>query len=227
MILHIPHSSINTLGRKINKTDINHLTDFYTDELFSHPNADRVVFDLSRFIVDVERFPDDIEPMFKIGQGICYTKGTRNNNIKVIDKENLIENFYKKHHVKLNKLVAKTLCYFPIVVVVDCHSFPPKHNSPDFCLGFNEDVSHDFLKELYKIEKILIDLNFNVSLNSPYKGAIVPTNYINDDRVESIMIEVNKDLYINKTDKNEEFDKIKKVISSILEIIANFEILQK
>jgi len=221
MILHIPHSSTNTLGRKIEKTDIDHLTDVYTDELFFHPNSDRLVFKVSRFVVDVERFPDDQEAMLKMGQGICYTKGTRNNDIEVIDKEKLIETYYKTHHEKLNKLVARTLCFFPIVVVVDCHSFPPEHNSPDFCIGFNKDVSNEFLKEIYKIEKLLTDLNFTVSLNTPYKGAIIPTNYVNDARVESVMIEVNKDLYIKN---RKEFDEIKKVITLVLDIISNYEI---
>ena len=228
MILHIPHSSTNTLGRVINKTDIDHLTDFYTDELFSHTNSDRVVFDVSRFVVDVERFSDDKEPLFKTGHGICYTKGTRNNNIKVIDKEKLIETFYNVHHEKLNKAVSKTLSLLPIVVVVDCHSFPPEDKSPDFCIGFNEDISNEFLKEIYKIKNILTDLTFSVSLNTPYAGAITPTNYVNDDRVESIMIEVNKNLYINNNgmsrNKNKKFNTIKTIITNILEIISNFEV---
>lgn len=228
MILHIPHSSTNTLGREINKTDINHLTDFYTDELFSHTNSDRVVFDVSRFVVDVERFPDDKEPLFKSGHGICYTKGTRNNDIKVFDKKRLIETLYKAHHEKLNKIVAKTLCFLPAVVVVDCHSFPSENNSPDFCIGFNEDISDEFLNEVYKMKKILTDLKFSVSLNTPYAGAITPTHFVNDDRVECIMIEVNKDLYMMKNEisinKNRNFTKIQNIINRLLEVISDFEI---
>ena len=49
MILHIPHASTNTLNRNIENFDISYLTDWFTDDLFHHPNSDRLVFEYSRF----------------------------------------------------------------------------------------------------------------------------------------------------------------------------------
>ena len=135
MILHIPHSGTNTLGRNIEQFDIEELTDWHTDKLFFHVNSERLVQNVSRFVCDVERFTDDKEELYAKGHGICYTKGTRNNDIEVIDKEWIIENIYNKWHVDLNKSVRKLLCYFPKIVVVDCHSFPNKEGYPDFCIG--------------------------------------------------------------------------------------------
>ena len=55
MILNIPHSGTNVLGRNISQHEIDRGTDHFTDELFFHSNADRVVQEHSRFIVDCER----------------------------------------------------------------------------------------------------------------------------------------------------------------------------
>lgn len=94
MILHIPHLGVDTLGRNIEQFDIDYLTDWYTDILFQHQNLERLIQTVSRFVCDVERFYDYKEPMFDIGQGICYTKGTRNNDIIVENKDWIIDNIY-------------------------------------------------------------------------------------------------------------------------------------
>ena len=83
MLLHIPHSGTDTLGRKIVQFDLDELTDWRTHDLFKHKFAKKLVQSVSRFVCDVERFPDNKEPLFKIGHGICYTKGTRDNYLKV------------------------------------------------------------------------------------------------------------------------------------------------
>ena len=216
MILHIPHAGTNTLGRDIEKFDIDELTDWHTDKLFCHPNSDSLIQDVSRFVCDVERFPDDQEEMFKLGQGICYTKGTRNNDIVVIDKEYIIENIYNKWHIELNKTVEKQLLYKSPIVVVDCHSFPDKKGYPDFCIGTTEQTPN----ELVELVKLFLK-DYDVKINYPYSGSMIPTNYIGNKNVISIMIEVNKRLYMsNKGD----FDKTKHLIYQVLDVISEYEI---
>ena len=218
MILHIPHSSTNTLGRNIEQFDIDYLTDWYTDDLFHHPYSDRVVFDVSRFVCDVERFTDDKEEMVKVGHGISYTKGTRNNDIVPINKEEILNRYYK-HHTKLNISTGKSLAYFNNVVIVDCHSFPSDKSDYDFCIGFNEESVLN--KEL--IEYIRNN-GYTVGVNSPYSGSLLPTVYANDSRVESVMIEVNKKLYLNDDlSKSNNFLEIAVFITSVLDIISKYE----
>jgi len=219
MILHIPHSGILTLGRDIEQYDIDYLTDWYTDELFQHPNSDRMVQKHSRFICDVERFNDEEEPMFKIGQGICYTKGTRGNDIKVIEKENLIDTIYIDWHKTLNNLVDSTLNYIPKVVLVDCHSFPDKDGYPDFCIGATKDTPIELVETLTSF----ISKNYYVEINYPYSGAMYPSDY-KGSNVFPIMIEVNKKLYLNGTTKNEDFERIQNFIGEILELISKYEL---
>jgi len=221
MILHIPHSGTDTLGRNIEQYDINELTDWYTDELFEHENSDRLVQTVSRFVCDVERFPDNKEIMFDKGQGICYTKGTRNNTIVVKDKEKIINEVYNEYHKKLNSLVNRTLSYIPKVVVVDCHSFTPKTNESAICIGTNKDTPLELIKE---IENKIKSEGLSVSINSPFEGALVPSDFVDDDRVFSIMIEVNKNLYLTDDyQKNKTFEYTKKLIIDILDIISEYE----
>jgi len=222
MILHIPHSGTDTLRRHIDKNDINTLTDWYTNELFYHENSDRIVQTVSRFVCDVERLPDNEEEMFASGQGICYTKGISRNDIKVIDKEFLIENVYNKHHKNLNSLVRKSLTLIPRVVVIDCHSFNTNLNV-DFCIGTNKNQSSN---ELVQAVIDTISKNgYTYSINNPYQGSIIPTDFINDNRVDTIMIEVNKKLYLDKDyKKSSDFNKTEKIIYKILSSISDFEI---
>jgi len=62
MILHIPHSRTGLIDEvEINNLDenINLLTDWYVDSLFNHEAAQKLIFNYSRFVVDVERFRSD------------------------------------------------------------------------------------------------------------------------------------------------------------------------
>ncbi|MCX7068005.1 MAG: N-formylglutamate amidohydrolase [Methylococcales bacterium] len=215
MILHIPHAGTNTLGRHIEQFDIDYLTDWRTDELFYHSNSDRLIQKVSRFVCDVERFTDDKEPMYSQGQGICYTKGTRGNDIEVIDKEDIINNIYNKWHLDLIQLINKTLCYFPKIVLIDCHSFPDKEGYPDFCIGTTEQTP----KELVDlVQDFLID--YDVRINYPYSGSMIPAKFVGNPDVFPIMIEVNKKLYLNNED---DFNTIKIVINQLLGVITEYE----
>lgn len=215
MILHIPHAGKNTLGRHIEQFDIDYLTDWYTDKLFSHKYGESMIQKVSRFVCDVERFTDDKEPMYSQGQGICYTKGTRGNDIEVIDKEDIVNNIYNKWHIELNKKVAFSLCYFSKIVVVDCHSFPDKEGYPDFCIGTTEQTPKELV---YLVQDFLKD--YHVGINNPYCGSMIPSNYVGHEDVIPIMIEVNKKLYLNNED---DFNKIKIVINQLLEVISEYE----
>lgn len=84
LILHIPHSSLFIPDEEISSFTLsNHeiiiellkMTDLFTDELFDIKNQkiSRVVFPVSRILVDPERFlDDDQEPMAKRGMGVPF-----------------------------------------------------------------------------------------------------------------------------------------------------------
>jgi N-formylglutamate deformylase len=231
MILHIPHSSTvfpEPVGASNN--DINLLTDWFVDELFVHSNSSRVVFPYSRLFCDVERYRDDAdEPMAEKGHGVVYRKGATGNVIERSpdDEEAVRVNYYDKHHKEFAKTVREHLTMFPKVVIVDCHSFsdtPLVHEEsgfrPDICLGYNEHF--ELVDEL---ADYFVGKGYDIGFNDPFSGAIVPEEFKDDPRVESILIEVNRSLYLtDKYGKNVEFDFIKDILSGALNIVSKYEV---
>lgn len=226
MILHIPHCGTETLDRDINPLDIVRGCDWFTDELFRHRNSDIVIQNNSRFIVDCERLPDAIEPLLKSGYGICYEKDFDGNDISVPNRSEML-GIYEKHHDELNSITRKLLSYIPVVFVVDCHSFGDSQivSDVDFCLGFNDDFENLDMLERMKI--FLEEKGYTVGINNPYSNAIVPSQFYGNKNVKSIMIEVNKRLYLTeyktKVEKSEKFGEIQNLITKLLDIISKEE----
>lgn len=227
MILHIPHSGTDFLNYPVPQDQINLATDWFTDDLFEHQNSDRVVQSHSRLIVDCERLPDDIEPLFACGQGIVPSVDFFGNKLSFeIDKEKMMA-VYNEHHKKLNAIARKILCYIPVVFVVDCHSFgvhqiADKQQDYDFCFGYNDDF--DSFEMLNRMKEYIESKGFSVGINAPFSNAIVPSNFYGDSQVKSIMIEVNKKLYLSDGfQKNDEFEEIKYLVSNLLKIISEEE----
>lgn len=68
--------------------------------------------------------------------------------------------------------------------------------------------------------------NLTTAINKPFKVCFVPLKFLHQDkRIQSIMIEVNRGLYMNEDtgEKNNSFDEIKNIISDLIRlIIAEF-----
>lgn len=236
MILHIPHSSTKIPdGIKFDKSieeDLLRMTDWYTDELFSYSSMATIVFPWSRLFCDVERFIDD-EPMEQQGHGICYVKDSFGGHLRYIsdeERQDIIEKYYKPHHTKFSIACNFNLSLFHEIVIVDCHSFSdevlphePDKNPirPDFCLGTDEFHTPQILVD--EIKNYLESKGFVVYINEPFAGTIVPlVHYKKNKDLKSIMIEVNRKLYLNQSD--EEFQYIKGIIEEVLNIVDTYEI---
>jgi len=64
---------------------------------------------------------------------------------------------------------------------------------------------------------------YKVTINSPYAGSLVPTKYyMKDNRVKSVMLEVNKKLYLKEDNitPSKAFSDISSKLSSIGEIVS-------
>jgi len=230
MLLHIPHSATKMLdGVQVEELDGNQfaLTDWYTDELFFHESAEPIIFPFSRLSVDVERLIVN-EPMDKYGMGILYEKDVFGNVIKRTNEDCM--EYYNDHHYKLNQAVNKYLSYFKTVFVVDCHSFseenimPINHTKPfpDICIGVDEKQTPSVVvKDLVDYFKGFFN---NININDPYSGTIVPSWFKGNNNVSSIMIEVNKNLYMDDNgNKNNNFEKIQEILTGALDIIYEYE----
>ncbi|MDA9680047.1 N-formylglutamate amidohydrolase [Gammaproteobacteria bacterium] len=235
LVFHIPHSSAVIPVKlrahfMVNDNEIAHellrLTDWFTDMLFEDSEAESLIFPISRLVCDPERFLDDaLEPAASVGMGVTYTRGSKGQIIREIDKVTrgrLIEDYYDPHHAALENLVTQNLDEFGVSFVLDCHSFPveplPTDEAntllrPDICLGF--DPFHAPQELIQEIQKALESEGLNVSLNSPYSGSLVPASfYQKNPQVLGLMVEINRSLYMDEKtgNKNNGFDTTKSLI---------------
>ena len=196
IVLNIPHASVGGLGvAKWNDKvslmkEVRKWTDWFTDVIFvpdDRPEVKPIVADYSRFVVDVERLLDD--PMNEIGQGIIYTKFNGLERI-ISDEEHIGMMAYYYSYIKHLKSMINEHS-----LLIDCHSFPSSLSDVDVCIGVNDDWSRptDFVIELFM--EFFKQEGYKVELNTPYSHSIAPpTNF----RYDSIMIELNKRIYMNE-----------------------------
>lgn len=189
------------------------MTDASTRELFN-ANGEHDLFiaaQVSRLVVDVERFEDDeSEIMSQKGMGVIYTKTADQKELRrqLSDNERvtLLKAYYYPHHQRLAKKVEEVIQRFNRCLIIDCHSFPSRplpcdHNQnldrPDICIGTDSFHTSDKLTSAFV--STLRDAGYSVKINDPYIGTIVPLQFYElDNRVQSLMVEVNRKLYMDE-----------------------------
>jgi len=213
IILHIPHSKTEIpiydgFNMEFVENEIDLLTDHATDKIFDIPNVESLVFKYSRIFCDVERLDDDQEPLFNYGRGFYYTKTDDGNDLRLLDKElkdKIKEDYYDKHHSDLTKMVEDRLEKYESSIIIDCHSFSDipfnsdfdkTNDRPDICLGVDDYHTPKWL--INQLKSSFEHHNLTVKVNSPYSGTIIPLKFYNKNKnVIGIMIEVNRNLYID------------------------------
>jgi len=218
LVLHIPHASSvipadlretlllddDALGRELLA-----MTDWHTDRLFAFSGTEAVIHQVSRLICDPERFVDDTrEPMASFGIGVIYTKTHRLGILRQPptqqEREALLNRFYRPHHARLEEAVSAVLDQFGWCLLLDCHSFPGRPLPyeryavrPDICIGTDQFHTPSYLAE--KLVGLFREQGFATMIDQPFSGSIVPiSRYRNDSRVVSVMIEVNRGLYMDE-----------------------------
>jgi len=236
-LIHLPHCGTNIpkeflddylLSKDELTENIYQYCDLYTDELFNRLfyTFDGVKSEYSRLFFDPERFGDDAqESMYiKYKLGWFYENAILSKKpLRKIDHKNIVRKYFDNHHKELNQKTEQKLALYDRCTVIDCHSFSNERywfhdknlHLPDICIGFEENHVD---KELVNIIKDEFK-EYDIGVNIPYAGSLVPTNYWGkDSRVKSVMIEINKKLYLEKDNvtKNKNFSLIKEKIENIL-----------
>ena len=240
MIIHIPHASTfippelrDAFDAEKLSHEIEVMTDWYTDELFQCGEP-KLVFPVSRLVCDPERFRDDTkEVMSTIGMGAVYTHcsdGTPLRAVSQAERETILRRFYDPHHAALERLVEEERKEKGTALILDGHSFyhrqlPYEKDSarPDFCIG--TDGFHTPRKMVEMLIEFFRAEGFEVLENRPFSGSIVPLRYYRKDpRVRSIMIEVNRRLYLkNDTDPGTRFLEIQSVVTKAMQLLCRTE----
>jgi len=243
-VLHIPHSSTAIpadvraellLDDQDLAAELLAMTDHLTDRLFDLPGAVRVVYPVSRLVVDPERFLDDArEPMAACGMGVVYERTSTGAWLRespsAAHRESLLQRFYHPHHRELAAVVADRLERIGSCFLIDCHSFPslarsfeldPTSPRPDIDLG--TDPFHTSPGLLAAARSAFAAEGFSVEIDRPYRGTFVPSAYFRvDRRVGSVMVEVNRRLYLDEVTgfPLEAFDDVRARISRSLTALA-------
>ena len=223
VIFHIPHDSTVipsevrdqfVLNEKDLSREIIKMTDHHTYDLIASifSTSQIVKFPVSRLVVDVERFESDCdEYMAARGMGVIYKsthklKPLRRPMLRA-EREHLLSKWYRPHHALLTGAVDKALNEFRRALVIDVHSFPslplPYETDltayrPEICIG--SDSYHSPGEVVHELSRGFELHGFEVSINTPFAGAIVPAkHYKKDERVQSVMIEIRRDLYLDES----------------------------
>ena len=169
-------------------------TVFYSIFIFNDEREEVVpcIFNYSRFLVDVERLEDD--PLENEGRGILYS------NVDGYQRKYLDRN-------KCEELLALRKDFLDSIsreltdttLLIDCHSFNNEiAKDVDICIGFNEDWSKPDDNVIIGITSIFAAAGYKVKFNNPYSNSITPKS---DSLYKSIMIEVNKKLYLRNNNE--------------------------
>jgi N-formylglutamate amidohydrolase len=172
--------------------------------------------------------------MAQYGMGVLYEKNDDGTLMRIVTPElrtRILRDYYDKHHEKLSNAVNNQLNLFNKAVIIDCHSYPniplkrdldQSPNRPDFNIGTDS----------YHTPKKLIDLSisffeeagYSLGIDKPYRGSIVPMeHYQKNKNVQTIMLEINRKLYLNEpsNNKNSDFNKIKEITANFITLIRN------
>jgi N-formylglutamate amidohydrolase len=251
VIAHVPHGSTLipanerrsiTLSDSDLERELLLMTDRYTPEIFegiAELGGLGLVNNYSRLVVDPERFEEDEEEiMASRGMGAVYTKTSYQEilrkDLSAEEKKKLLSLYFRPYHEAVSIEVENMLHQFGRCLIIDCHSFPSKplpyelnqdSDRPDICIGTD---SFHTPEELTTLVRSVCEANgLRVSIDKPFAGTYVPLTYLNkDDRVSSIMIEVNRSLYMNETtgDRSSRFSPTKEIIADLLRVAANYEV---
>jgi len=144
-----------------------------------------------------------------------------------------IDAYYVPYYKALGDLIDTAHATHGVAYHINCHSMPSKsvrntsgtrfNPAPqvDFVLG-NQDGTTCSQKFTKLIKKKLLDMGYNVAINSPYKGVELVERFSNPAlNRHSIQIEINKALYMNEKTggKTKGFEKLKNDMSAMVEML--------
>ncbi|MDN5933120.1 MAG: N-formylglutamate amidohydrolase [Pseudonocardia sp.] len=217
VLLHVPHAGTDVpawtrphllLDDAALAAEVAALTDHRTDLIAAAAAARArmrpwaLVNAVSRFVVDVERFPDEREEMAAVGMGAVYTHGTRGQRIRADDpahRDALLAAFYAPWASAVEKAVAGRIAATGQCVLLDVHSYPRDPlpyelhcdgERPRVCIGTDAVHTPPWL-----VDAARAAFGPDVALDTPFSGAYVPlTRHGVDTRVSALMVEIRRDV---------------------------------
>lgn len=248
IIIHIPHSSTviphqYRAGLLLSAVELEQelllMTDHFVNDLFNIPAVKCHLNFVSRLVMDPERFrSDEQESMTEKGMGVVYTQTSAGQPLRRPNhrlREKIVSKMYDPYHAKLTRKVEAILGNHKNCLIIDAHSFPSvalpyeqrsatenPEDRPDICLGY--DPFHINLSLLRRATDYFAGEGLAVAHNDPFAGSIVPMkHYHQDGRVQSLMVEINRKLYMDEQsgEKNDNYDATRNLIIGFFEMLQS------
>lgn len=205
IILHIPHSTPCTdfsgwTDQEAVRNEHDKWTDWHTDTIFKctdrslEPRVATIVFPMSRYTLDVERYIGD--PMEQCGQGAIYTRTKDGSSERRVEPGVAVPltAMYANHWTTVS-----IACHGK-GLLIDCHSFPTDHSAPnssggdfDVCIGYNGDGTYPGDGVIETIAGHFRDAGYSVGINEPFSNSFAPV-----PDFPSVMIELRKGIYMDE-----------------------------
>ena len=246
VLLHVPHDSTvippaDRADYLISAADLSleqlRLTDWHTAALYAEgAPADSIVrAEVSRLVVDVERFADDrLERCSAFGMGATYVQTCEGRPLRSLSPERraeLLDRYYWPHHRRLDEAAAERLAHYGRCVILDAHSFPTGQLPTQ--VGFSAPLEIGIGTQPGHTPPALRDLavdffrghGYSVGVDVPFSGAMVPNAcFGREPRLWSVMIEVRRDLYMDEAtgERHDGFARIRSVLKELRAELARF-----
>lgn len=138
----------------------------------------------------------------------------------------MTDRYYDPHHEALTRMVGEELKNDGNCPIIDGYSFhatplpyenDQNTNRPDFCIGMDEYHTPEALTKL--CVEFLQEEGYSVKVNAPFAGTLVPMKYYGQDtRVMSVMIEINRKLYLDgHGERTSGFERTRKTVAALID----------
>ncbi len=240
-LIHIPHSStiipdsylpLFLIRGAALRDELLRMTDWYTDDLFSDCGT-CLTFPVSRLLCDVERFRDPaMECMTARGMWVCYERASDQTPLKTVTPDHcreILKTWYDRHHARLTAMTRRALNDQGAALIVDAHSFSsvrlPYETAggarPDICIG--TDPFHTPPSLTRACAGLFSALGYTVAVDRPFSGCLIPMAYYRRERrVQGVMIEVNRRLYMKEgtAEKTGAYETVRRDLTAVIRQIS-------
>jgi N-formylglutamate deformylase len=145
-------------------------------------------------------------------------------------RQTILDHCYWPHHVELERMVDDVTAQSGVCLIVDCHSFASvslpyeldqTSDRVDICIGTDQFHTPSLVRDA--VVAVAEEEGYSVAVNAPFAGALVPLSaYQKDRRVLSVMIEVNRRLYMDEDSglKRQDFENVRAAVGRMIVIAA-------
>jgi N-formylglutamate deformylase len=228
--------------------------DAFVDELvIGAPDAGATLIsaEFPRTMIDVNRAEDDIDPAGIEGEwpvpllpdpmtlsGFGLVRRLCRNGVSLYrqpvtaaEVRRRIETYYRPYHDCLRRTMEARIARFGHCTLIDVHSMPDRVENgmsrPDFILG-DRDGTSCYPAVTRRVQRMLQDMGYRVTLNDPYKGREIARRYGLggggfDGRAQALQVEINRRLYMDeiRIEKSTGFGSLQQDLSAFFLAIAD------